>query len=321
MKNKSLDIVKSRAFSSLLPFLVLVVLLIFFNIASGGRFLAGNSIKLMFNQTIITGIVATGGVFVFASNNVNIALGSTTAISAIVAVFAYNYTGSAAAMFVMAVITAVGILMISCVASTIFNIGVVIVTIIMSNLLSALQKWIMLKYVTLSLPYELTAAMSEKRIHIIIFAVFLLVCIYIFNMTQVGRMLRFIGENSICARQTGFHVSKNIYIAFLMAGIAAGLGAILYLIRNGSVAANSCSSTNMDVMLAIVLGGMPINGGYKSKIAAGIWGASIVTCLSTGLLMIGVSATVLQAVRGVCFIGLIIASNKRTELLPVKQTV
>ena len=268
----------------------------------------------MFNQTIITGIVATGGVFVFASNNVNIALGSTTAISAIVAVFAYNYTGSAAAMFVMAVITAVGILMISCVASTIFNIGVVIVTIIMSNLLSALQKWIMLKYVTLSLPYELTTAMSEKRIHIIIFAVFLLVCIYIFNMTQVGRMLRFIGENSICARQTGFHVSKNIYIAFLMAGI-------LYLIRNGSVAANSCSSTNMDVMLAIVLGGMPINGGYKSKIAAGILGASIVTCLSTGLLMIGVSATVLQAVRGVCFIGLIIASNKRTELLPVKQTV
>ena len=77
----------------------------------------------------------------------------------------------------------------------------------------------------------------------------------------------------------------------------------------------------MDVMLAIVLGGMPINGGYKSKIAAGILGASIVTCLSTGLLMIGVSATVLQAVRGVCFIGLIIASNKRTELLPVKQTV
>lgn len=321
MKEKIIAGVRSRKFAALLPFIVLVVLMIFFNIASKGRFLERNSVKLMINQAIIIGIVATGGVFVFASNNINIALGSTTAVSAIAAVFTYNITNSVAAMFAASLLTAVLILMLSCVASTVFNIGVVVVTIIMSNLLTALQKWIMLKYVTLSLPYALTAQMNKMYIHIIIFVLFLSAGIIIFNMTKVGRVLKFIGENPVCAQQTGFMVSKYIYIAFLMAGLAAGFGAILYLMRNGSVASDSCASTNMDVMLAIVLGGMPVNGGYKSKIMAGALGSMIVTCLSTGLLMVGVSATVLQAVRGICFIVLIIASNKRTVLLPVKETV
>lgn len=321
MKEKIIAGVRSRKFAALLPFIVLVGLMIFFNIASKGRFLERNSVKLMINQAIIIGIVATGGVFVFASNNINIALGSTTAVSAIAAVFTYNITNSVAMMFAASLLTAVLILMLSCVASTIFNIGVVVVTIIMSNLLTALQKWIMLKYVTLSLPYALTAQMNKMYIHIIIFVLFLAAGIIIFNMTKVGRVLKFIGENPVCAQQTGFMVSKYIYIAFFMAGLAAGFGAILYLMRNGSVASDSCASTNMDVMLAIVLGGMPVNGGYKSKIMAGTLGSMIVTCLSTGLLMVGVSATVLQAVRGICFIVLIIASNKRTVLLPVKETV
>lgn len=321
MKEKMIAGIRSRKFAALLPFIVLIVLMVCFNVASGGRFLEKNSVKLMINQAIIIGIIATGGVFVFASNNINIALGSTTAVSAIAAVSVYNTSGSVALMFAAAVGTAVLILFISCIASTVFNIGVVVVTIIMSNLLTALQKWIMLKYITLSLPYQLTSEMNAMHVSIIIFLIFLAASIIVFNMTKIGRTLKFIGENPVCARQTGFRVSKYIYIAFLMAGLAAGLGAILYLMRNGSVSSDSCASMNMDVMLAIVLGGMPVNGGYKSKIMAGVLGSMIVTCLSTGLLMVGVSATVLQAVRGVCFIVLIVISNKRTILLPVKETV
>ena len=95
-----------------------------------------------------------------------------------------------------------------------------------------------------------------------------------------------IGENAKCTIQTGISPNKYIIIAFVLAGIAAGLGAILLILRSGSVSGTTANGLNMDVMLAIVLGGMPFKGGYKSKIDAGFFGSFMVTRLNSGLLMI-----------------------------------
>lgn len=75
----------------------------------------------------------------------------------------------------------------------------------------------------------------------------------------------------------------------------------------------------MNCMLAIVLGGMPVFGGSKSRAYAAVIGAVTVTTLSTGLLMVGVSSTVLQGVRGVIFLLLVLAGNKRPQLLPTRE--
>jgi len=88
------------------------------------------------------------------------------------------------------------------------------------------------------------------------------------------------------------------------------------MIRSGNINNNTAGSLNMDVMLAIVLGGMSVFGGSKSFIYAGIIGAITVTFLNNGLLMIGVSPTILQLVRGVIFLGLVFSGQKRPQGLP-----
>ena len=46
-------------------------------------------------------------------------------------------------------------------------------------------------------------------------------------------------------------------------------------------------SLGNDVMVALVLGGMPLSGGPRSKISAGIIGAATITILNSGLTILG----------------------------------
>lgn len=321
MKERISRITKSRGFSHLLPVAIALIVAVFFNILTGGNFLSPQSLKTIINQALVIGIVSTGAVFIFSTNNVNIALGGTTAISAIVGAAMWNLTKSVPVFMLSCVLTAIAILYFSCILSTLFKIKVVSVTMILMGFLKALQQWIMLKYITIGIDYTVVLSLNQKNVSIILFVITGLVLAYIYCLTKVGRTLRLIGENSNCAVQTGVDIQKYLTIAFVISGFAAGIGAIILLLRSGSVSNSTASSLNMDVMLAIVLGGMPVTGGYKSKVEAGILGALTVTMLSTGLLMIGVNPTIIQAVKGVCFVILIILSNKRPDVLPVKEMV
>ncbi len=317
--NRVKRILNSRLANNLLPVVVIVLVALIFSALTKGRFLSKASVNTIINQAIITGIIATGAVFIFASGNVNIALGGTTAISAIVGVVLWRATGSVPLMMAGCIACAVVILVFGCMLSVVFKIKVVSVTMIMMGMLTAMQTWIMMKYVTLSVDYSVIAALNAKNAALIIFGVGFLIFAYLFCFTKIGRSLKMIGENAKCTIQTGISPNKYIIIAFVLAGIAAGLGAILLILRSGSVSGTTANGLNMDVMLAIVLGGMPVTGGYKSKIAAGVFGSFMVTMLNSGLLMIGVSATIVQAVRGLCFLVLIVLSNKRPDTLPVKE--
>ena len=74
-----------------------------------------------------------------------------------------------------------------------------------------------------------------------------------------------------------------------------------------------------DVMLATVLGGMSIFGGTKSNCFAGLIGAITVTILNKGLLMIGVSSTMIQGIRGIVFLLLVYLNSERQKTLPSRQ--
>ena len=89
--------------------------------------------------------------------------------------------------------------------------------------------------------------------------------------------------------------------------------------RTANVAFNTGAGMGMDVMLATVLGGMSIFGGTKSNAYAGVIGAITVTMLNKGLLMIGVSSTMIQGVRGIVFLLLVFLNSERQKTLPSRQ--
>lgn len=309
---------ESRWLQAVLPIVCLAAIIVIFAVATKGRFTSAVNIKAVINQALVVAVVATGASYIFATGNVNIAMGSCTALTAAIAALVYQQTESLAAMVLVAAVIGMVIMCVCALLSTLLRVSVIHVTIVMMVLLTALQEEV-LDGGSVSIPYALTSSLQAHNVPYIVFGVFVLLCIIVFHFTAIGRSLKAIGSNEKCSALTGIYWNKYVLIAFLVAGLGAGLGAFLTIVRTGSIAINTGSTMNMDVMLAIVLGGMPISGGSKSRAYAATIGAVTVTALNSGLLMVGVSSTWVQGVRGVIFLLLVLAGSKRSTLLPARE--
>lgn len=318
MGNTIARIKENRWTLILLPIMMLFLIGFIFAVMTGGNFLRFRNINVIIQQAMIVATVSTGACFIFATGNINIAMGSCTALVATSASMIYAATHSLAAMFVSAVILGIVIMIICVLLSTMLNVMVIHVTIVMMILLAAIQS-VILGGSSIDLPYAVTSALKKANVPYIIFAGFIIFSIIVFHFTSVGRHLKMIGSNEQCAELTGLTRVKAIVISFIVAGIGAGLAALLIAIRTGSITETTGGSINTDVMLAIVLGGMPIFGGSKSRAFAPVIGAVTVTALNNGLLMVGVSASLVQGVRGVIFLLLLLMGNKRSQLLPARE--
>lgn len=318
MKEKLSRITENRWFSRLLTPAILLLIAFVFSLATGGRFAAPRNIKLMIDQALIVATVATGAVFIFATGNVNISMGAATALVATLAAQAYVASQSLALMFVVAIAAGAVVLALTALLSTALKVRVLYITVVMMTLLASLQKGI-LGSSTIQIPYAVYSPLKDGGTAYIIFGIFFLICLVLFHFTAFGRKLRYIGINEKCAELTGFQKSRCLFWAFVVAGVGVGLGAILTIIRAGSISTDTAASLNMDCMLAIVLGGMSAFGGSRSFTWSAILGAVMVTVLNTGLQMVGVTSTFIQAIRGIIFIVLLVMSQKRPSGLPSKD--
>ncbi len=318
LKLTFLKMKESRWMDRLLPVGILVLLVLFFAIMTEGRFVSSKNLKIVLDQALVIATVATGASFIFASGNVNIAMGACTALTATIAAKVFLATQSVATMIGVSLVFGVILLYLCALLSTVFKVRVMFVTIVMMVLLANIKNQI-LGGETLTIPYGVIASLQKNNVPYIIFGFFFLFCYIIFHHTAVGRSIKSIGSNIVASEQTGISRDKWLTVAFIIAGIGVGFGAVLAIIRSGSITQNTVSSMNMDCMLAIVLGGMPVYGGSRSRTYAALVGALTVQVLNNGLLMIGVDSMVLQGVRGVLFLVLVLIGSERPELLPARE--
>ena len=309
---------EQRWFIHTLPIIFLVLLVIVFSVLTKGRFMDKNILLIIMKQALIVGTVATGASFIYASGNVNIAMGATTILTSTVAAMVYNATENFILMLVVAIALSVFIMVISVLLSTVFNVRVMFVTIVMMTLLKALQDTL-LGGGFLGVPYSLVTFLSDSNYTYIAFILFFIISIFLFHFTAIGRSLKMLGTNGENANQTGITKSKYLIIAFIVAGVGAGLASIMVIERAGSLSNQTLPALNTDVMLAIVLGGMSIFGGSKSFAYTGIVGSLTVCVLNQGLLMIGVPSQFIQAVRGIIFLFLIMTAQQRPKGLPAPE--
>jgi ribose transport system permease protein len=311
--------IKENRFTLILQPVVILLLIggIFFAM-TGGNFLNPRNINIIIQQAMIVAVVSTGACFIFATGNVNIAMGSCTALVATLASMTYMVTKSILLMFAVAILLGIAIMIVCVLLSTMLKVMVIHVTIVMMILLTAIQSTV-LAGSSINLPYVMTSAVNKAFIPYIITALFIVLAVVIFHLTLVGRYIKMIGSNERAAELTGLTRTKALTSAFIIAGVGAGLAALLTIFRTGSITNTTGGSINTDVMIAIVLGGMPIFGGSKSRAYAPVIGAVTVTALNNGLLMIGVGASIVQGVRGIIFLILLFLGTKRSVLLPARE--
>lgn len=314
-----LDILKSgRFFPVIFPFATLITIILIFGVATGGKFFSKNVFLGIFNQSIIVGAIAIGVSYIYSTGDVDISVGNVMGLAAAIGALSYQFTTSPVVMILVTILVAIALMQFNCCLSLAFNVKSAMVAIVAMTLYSAITTEIV-GVDTIKVDYKLCKTLENNGFRYISFFSYLILSMVVYHATALGRKLRFIGGNEVCARQTGMSISVCKVMGFLIAGLGVGLAGVYQIIRSGSVASSVGQGMGMDVMLATVLGGMSIFGGAKANAYAGLIGALTVTALNKGLLMLDVPTTAIQGVRAVIFLLLVFLNSERPSTLPSKQ--
>ena len=282
-------------------------------------------LKIIFNEGVVLAVVATGAIFIYTLGSFDISLGASTLFSATLGVMTYNATGSLALMILVIFSVAVGCSLLSSVLASVFHIPVFVTTVAMMSVLSAIAAQIITKnggaVGGISIPSAVVKPFNNMPFKIGLLAFFWLICFFVFDFTKIGRRQKFLGGNPICAQLTGIQVNKYAIVAFVMAGIGVGLGAFLTLVYTPSVTATTAGSIGMNIIVAIVFGGMPISGGPRSRIYSALVGGFSYILLNNILKLLIDSNTgygVSQIVSAVFFLAVVYVTglNYRSQMLP-----
>ena len=97
-----------------------------------------------------------------------------------------------------------------------------------------------------------------------------------------------------------------------------GFAAFINAIKVGSVTASGGNQLETQILIALVLGGMPISGGAKSSFLNVIIGSLLYTVLISGLNMMGLTTQAMQLGQGVVFLIFVTVFADRQSLQVIK---
>ncbi|MGY1717555.1 ABC transporter permease [Blastococcus sp. SYSU DS0552] len=137
-------------------------------------------------------------------------------------------------------------------------------------------------------------------------AVLVLVFGVVLHATPIGRSLYAIGNSEDAARFSGIDVARTKFWLFVVTGVIAALGGVYWTLRYGSARADNATGLELQVVAAILLGGVSIFGGRGGMVGV-LAGALLLGAVRNALRLASVPADVLNIVTGVLLIAAVVA--------------
>lgn len=315
--------IDARLVGNIAPFAGLVLVVVVFAILTKGALLSVNNLQAMSSTVIMTAMCAIGAVFVFGAGYFDMSIGGTVCIASVLGGQAMIATGSFVVGFLVILAVSIALALVKGLLAAYVNIPFFIFTIILASIFSAAVLVIMGNETIIYLndavkPLREFNFTEISIISVIVLAVFFIFCVVVFKYTPVGIKAKNMGGNIVSARQSGINTTKTTLTVFILGALGVALAAFILLLRTRVASSSTASTVGTDVMVALVLGGMPLSGGPRSKISAGLLGAVTITVLNSGLAIMGLSTGQIQITRGFVFIIVVLVSSLsyRSKLLP-----
>lgn len=103
-----------------------------------------------------------------------------------------------------------------------------------------------------------------------------------FLRSRWRREILMIGGNRIAARYAAIPVERRLIQTYVLVGLLAFVAALAFTARNSSVSASSLSGLELQVIVAVVLGGTRVQGGSGSLLGT-FFGVLLIAVLDEGL--------------------------------------
>lgn len=165
---------------------------------------------------------------------------------------------------------------------------------------------------SVSLPFSIKPD-SRVAYNLILIGAIVLVAItvsFFFNFSRLGKYTRGIGANEVATAQAGVDTTKWKVLAYMFFGVTVSIGSLILLSRTGTAGKGTGGGYAMDIMICLILGGMPLSGGMRSRVKSAIIGTFTYVLLSNNLTTMGVSINHINIVKSMVFILIILLTSR-----------
>lgn len=290
--------------------LTIVVIFVFFSIATQGRFLKYQNLINILRAMSITTVIATGVMISLVVGGFDLSVGSVASMTMAVSVAMFVWYGQN--IFVSIIVALVVAAIIGFINSTF------IIKVKIPDMLATLAAMFIFNGV--STTFSRGKIISQNMIMsngetstglispifrqlgkvptiIIIMALIILIVHIFLKYTKHGRYMYVVGGNQEAARLSGVKVDKYKRIAYIMSAILAGIGGILLAARIGQSNPSGGAGYLMESVAAAYIG-FSVAGAGKPNAIGTFFGALLMVSLSNGLVMLSVPYYSMDIIKG-----------------------
>jgi rhamnose transport system permease protein len=155
-----------------------------------------------------------------------------------------------------------------------------------------------------------TAEIGETGVPLVIVlvAVLAVVFMWLLQFSSFGRGVYDIGLNKEAAHFTGVNVARTKLLLFVLTGVVSALAGIYWTLRFGSARGDNASGLELQVIAAVLLGGVSIFGG-RGKLPGVLAGVLLIGVISSALRLESVTVNVINVIIGLLLVASVVAPS------------
>lgn len=273
----------------------LIVIVVFFSLASPHFFTANNLVSILTAATV-TGILALGTTFVIITGGIDLSIGTGMVLCGVMAGVFLTYLGwplwagvAATILFggLIGLINGFNVAVLG-IPSFIATLGMMLIAAGLSLVISGTKPI----YFTETPDFQSIMNLSiipgmRLPLGVVIFIVMIVVAAVLLSKTILGRYTFSIGSNEAATALSGVNVVRWKVIIYTLAGLFVGIAGVLSASRLSSAQPTGGMGLELEAIAAVVIGGTSLQGG-KGSIIGTVIGALIMAVLTNGLRIISV---------------------------------
>lgn len=284
-------------------YIFFAVVLLFFALTIGDKgFL---SVANLFNITRTTSMIAIMAIamtFVIAAGELDLSIGSSAALSALVAGLTMAAGYGMVAGVAMGILSGLAVGALNSFFVTVFKIPSFLVTLGSMQLIRGLD---------MRLTYTKPVAISESAFNSIFGSgkigpvpslfvwslIVVVICHIVLRYTTFGRQVLATGGNPVAARYSGVPVERIKMYCFLLSGAAGALAGLLYSGMMQTARYTFGTGAELAAIAAVILGGTSLFGG-KATVIGTFVGALLIGTINNGLIIMGLDVSEQMMISG-----------------------
>jgi ribose transport system permease protein len=282
--------------------IVVLVAVVALTVTDAGGFWAPANIANVLTATVVLGLAALGQHLVVLSGGIDLAVGSTATLSALLtAILLDGYP-------IRTVPVLVGMLLLGGVIG-LFH-GLLVARVGLPPFIVTLASLYLIQGAAFTISTtptgQVTSALSSVALQRIgpvpysfaVLVVALAAVAFALGRTAFGRQLYAVGGDLPAARSNGVPVEKVLVTAYVLAGVLAALAGILLAARATIGSPTAGQGLELSAITVVVLGGTSLLGGRGSLVGT-MGGVLLLSLVSSSVTLLQLPATLTELIRGV----------------------